>query len=786
MFVSASVSADYQKEINIYVAANGSDAVGDGSIRKPYSSAERAKIDAKKWVDTGTKRNINIIFRGGEYHCPDGLSADYNISRSGDAYLRFKAFNDETVLFSGGEKVVDWQEYKDGIFMSQIGGGRKIINIYENTKAAHCARFPNSGEKRTNGYLTVKRCINKSQREFGFDKGEIPEVSNQTDLCTFIWPGGEEGTYSWVEEKFSVSADFSENKIQFAEDGDKASYILGVGTRYYLCGALEFLDQPGEFYYDSTAGILYYKPYDVKNLDSIFIPTNNNAVNIIGRNGNPAENIEIDGIIFKYYGTAEDNQYAVNVENCLNVYFDNCVIKYSTGGGVLLKNSSSCNVNGNLIEDVGAGGVRVEGNYEKYTGNVISNNMVKNVSQIYEHLPGIGISCSNANIVEYNNVSGLSRSAISIGGGSMSKSQLVGTCADDGTVITEENVYNYLESNGNIIRYNDLSGAMQNSNDSGIIYTYHIGYYNSISDNYIHDSDVHLDYGWGIYLDDESHKTTVKNNYIYNLGSDGGFLAQVFILKGTGNEVINNFVINCRPEAGVIRVDPDRSEKEIVGYQTVKNNLFYNCGNNIYGYYSYSEHSFSVCDKNIYCNGDGQYNIVKRKKNSAESMGSAAYEYMCNLSEWRNTFGNDVNSLTQDPLFADKYSLDFRLQNESPAYGLGLKDISPASAGLLKTFRYGEENDRLKRAYFISETGCEKYWYDVKPGDKMKFSVITRTENGLCLKGERKEYLSSNPEVASIDENGTVTANKKGKSTITVITRRGRDFAIGQIIISVV
>ena len=218
----------------------------------------------------------------------------------------------------------------------------------------------------------------------------------------------------------------------------------------------------------------------------------------------------------------------------------------------------------------------------------------------------------------------------------------------------------------------------------------------------------------------------------------------------------------------------------------MKNNLFYNCGNNIYGYYSYSEHSFSVCDKNIYCSGDGQYNVVKRKKNSAESMGGAAYEYMCNLSEWRNTFGNDVNSLTQDPLFADKYSLDFRLQNESPAYVLGLKDISPASAGLLKTFRYGEENERLKRAYFISETGCEKYWYDVKPGDKMKFSVITRTENGLCLKGERKEYLSSNPEVASIDENGTVTANKKGKSTITVITRRGRDFAIGQIIISVV
>ena len=52
-----------------------------------------------------------------------------------------------------------------------------------------------------------------------------------------------------------------------------------------------------------------------------------------------------------------------------------------------------------------------------------------------------------------------------------------------------------------------------------------------------------------------------------------------------------------------------------------------------------------------------------------------------NVCAWSNFYNSDANSLVADPLFVDYENKDFRLQPNSPAFGLGFKQIDMSQVG---------------------------------------------------------------------------------------------------------
>jgi hypothetical protein len=75
-----------------------------------------------------------------------------------------------------------------------------------------------------------------------------------------------------------------------------------VRSPFYLCNAIEFLDQPGEWYLDTEAEKLYYWPRKGEDLKktSVTVPYLETLVEVAGTLDSPVANIIFDGITFSY------------------------------------------------------------------------------------------------------------------------------------------------------------------------------------------------------------------------------------------------------------------------------------------------------------------------------------------------------------------------------------------------------------------------------------------------------------------------------------------------------
>ena len=87
------------------------------------------------------------------------------------------------------------------------------------------------------------------------------------------------------------------NNNNFGYDTIMRPYRAGP---FYLANAQEFLDSPGEWYLNPTAGALYYIPLAGQNMSTVNVelPTLQSLVNVGGTYGAPAHHIRFSGITF--------------------------------------------------------------------------------------------------------------------------------------------------------------------------------------------------------------------------------------------------------------------------------------------------------------------------------------------------------------------------------------------------------------------------------------------------------------------------------------------------------
>ena len=80
---------------------------------------------------------------------------------------------------------------------------------------------------------------------------------------------------------------------------------------YYLENAPEFLDRPGEFYFNKDTKVLTYYPFSYEDMTTIdcYIPETEIILNVSGTDiDNKVENITFKGIEFKYGAWEKINQ----------------------------------------------------------------------------------------------------------------------------------------------------------------------------------------------------------------------------------------------------------------------------------------------------------------------------------------------------------------------------------------------------------------------------------------------------------------------------------------------
>ena len=412
----------------------------------------------------------------------------------------------------------------------------------------------------------------------------------------------------------------------------------------------------------------------------------------------------------------------------------------------------------------------------------MKDNYIKRIGLYDADSSGISIITTSANSVLNNTVTDSPRAAINVLTGSCQLWNLVKEeTVIDGVTVTRENAKAYLTCNDNIVRYNDLSDSMKETNDGGVIYTWGIGYDNDFSFNYIHDSitDFSFTFG-GIYIDDDCSRTTITNNFIKDIHSAGGEMKNVIIVKGQDNVVDNNFIIDCTPTDGIMRVD-SQSGAGPVGNATFTNNISYNSGNAMYGFYSYQKNpsnplneKFKECDRNIFYSDGEKFKALVRQ-NDGEMI------TLANQSSWQTSFGHDANSSFLSPKFADTYSNDYRLYDDSAASELGISGIDISECGVSDGYSFKSEGELAK--VYIKGNGNAGLTLNVN--EIRELETIVKMSDGCVKKDAKVSFYSSNNAIADVDNNGKVTAKSPGEVTITAVAQSGEKIVTDELYIVV-
>ena len=388
-------------------------------------------------------------------------------------------------------------------FGSPGGGG---MELFFNDLPMWISRYPNKGFVKITGLLNenpvdVRGTKGDQVGKFNYDDPEIAKWKTEKDA----WVHGY-WFWDWSEQRHKIATiDTTKKLIEVLPPYHHYGYRLGQW--FYGFNLLSEIDEPGEYYIDREAGVLYfYPPSDIKK-GHAYVSMNKNIINI-----NNVSFLTLKGMILE--GCRET---VVKMEDCTNNLVVGCMIRNSGDWGVTIKGGNANGVTGCEIYDVGAGGVSIDAG-ERTTLQAAhcfaDNNDIHHVARIKRiSNPGISI-LGVGNRATHNSIAHLPHMAI------------------------------YFMGNDHLMEYNNINDVCYESNDAGAIYAGRNWTMrgNVIRYNYLHDISGFEGKGCvGIYLDDAFSSADVIGN-VFNKVTRA-----MMIGGGRDNNVINNIFIDCVP-----------------------------------------------------------------------------------------------------------------------------------------------------------------------------------------------------------------------------------------------
>lgn len=788
VFVSAdgyqacSATIERINENIFYVSANASDDSGDGSYGAPFKTitAARNAVRAYKTACNGNmEEDVIVYIREGTYVLNSTLTFNEKDSGTNGHTVTYCAYPGETPKIVAAKHVfTDWALSENGVWVSSGGPDYVITGLTQGIdKIGIPARVPNALET-GDAYLGAVRvgAENSTESKTSFSvkaADNVPEISDISSLYAVVWPNGG-GWYNWTKNRKLIKSVSGSGSSRVFNLDSAVSYTINNGSRYYLEGALEFLDAPGEFYYDKAKGTLKFIPpvgFEISKDTKIYAHSNFNAISIIG-SSEAVKNFRLSGLDITGVGKSYNAVYMKNADS-IEIY--GCRIHDLGGTGIkghdILSNT---NIEGNEIFNMATGITLVSNVYSdkvsRVSYNIITNN---HIYDLHGSDAGIEVAEAAYNKISHNRVHGSDRMGIWVYGASL-KSRLINSeyYKEMFGDITEDNVYEFMRSHDNTIEYNDVYDCMKDSQDGGPIYTsrshHNIIRYNNIHDSYIANIGS-MPAMNGLYLDDDSDFNEVYGNSVYNIsGIDGGYLSVALAVTGRGNVLTGNIVANNgigaakQPTAGVRFYGPNSYGNKATG------NIYYNTGTNVIN----STYSFglSESDNNILYNSsfanpqsEASYTFTIEHENlNSPALGAI------NLGVWRTQRGYDINTVAKNPMFMDEANDDFRFGIGSPAIEKDFTEIYRQDIGLKADYPYAQIGEYDKLFISIADEKANPGVIKLAKGASAKLNTLVRNNMGYVENGASVTFVSDNTSVVTVGQtSGIVTAISAGTAKIT-------------------
>ena len=492
----------------LYVAPNGDDKA-KGTIDAPFKTLQAALKCVETLGESCWDGEITVCLRGGVY------PIDKTVSISVTAPVTVRSFDGEQAIFDGGRVISGFEEGAlNGLrcWTARLEDGEYFNSLFVN------------GARRTRAFLPKKDYyyiedvpgqpldlpFNVPGDRFIVKEGDFKPTRNLRDVQVHVF-------HYWSDELMPVLSYDPETRLLISDhpshytlhDDRKKHY-----AKYRIENLFEGLTEPGDWYIDRAEKTLYYLPMDGETIENteVVAPVCEQAFDIHDSRDLTIDNVTIRHFDWAVHEVSVQGQGstqaggAVTFARCHRCALTNSVIEHV--GYYAIDVREGCSVIklcGNVLRDMGAGGVKINGTDAKgavagRTHHIrVCDNLITEGGR--QFLAGIGVISMHAHhvTIAHNVIHDLYYSGVSCGW-----------------------VWGYAESvsHDNIIEYNHIYdiGHFVLS-DMGGIYMLGVQPGSIIRYNLIHDIEKANYGGWAIYPDEGSSHLLIENNIGYNTTS---------------------------------------------------------------------------------------------------------------------------------------------------------------------------------------------------------------------------------------------------------------------------
>lgn len=472
-----------------YVASDGSDS-NDGSKTSPFATITKVNTltlsanDAVLFESSGSYQGTITVGQSGTLGNPITIGAYGSIGSKPKIY--------------GSELITGWTK-RGGSNIYVAHFTTDITQLFVNGVRQELARLKD-------GYDSITAV--SSQTVF---TATIPTDIDYTGAKVMLRP---ELYFSEVETVISSSG------ATVTIGAAVSSGTIAVNEGVVFMNKLEFLDSPGEWYYDSTTDSLYY--WAVGNVDpdtfeSVRGSTLDNGIYASAKNN----------IVIKDLQILQQKVAGISISsNSTNITIQNNVIDGQESYGIYSLSGDGWTIDNNTISNQNGFGIYAS----TFTGSTISNNTITNIGL----LENMGLSGTTANN----------------GGSGMEVSGLL----DDGNILEYNTVlntgYNGIFWRGtSTLQYNYIKNTCLVKGDGAAIYSGSPTTAGSLLQYNIIENSVgpiagytfNRPYGLGIYLDEGALSGTVQYNTVI-----GTTDAAIFLHKPNNHTIRYNKTFDAR------------------------------------------------------------------------------------------------------------------------------------------------------------------------------------------------------------------------------------------------